>query len=97
MDVFRFDIKANGILSALPFIAQSIVCMFAGWVTDFIRHRGWMKTLTVRKVNTALGLLVPATAVVLAGYMGTNASLAMMFFIISVGFNTFTVPGCKTS
>ena len=28
--------------------------------------------------------------------MGCRATLAVMFFIISVGFNTFTVPGCKT-
>ena len=34
---------------------------------------------------------------VLAGYMGCRAEWAIFFFILSVGFNTFTVPGCKTS
>ena len=41
--------------------------------------------------------MTDAVTVVLAGYMGCRATLAVVFFIISVGFNTFTVPGCKTS
>ncbi len=29
--------------------------------------------------------------------MGCDSAAAIAFFIISAGFNTFTVPGCKTS
>lgn len=88
--------KSNGVVASLPFMAQSIICVFGGWLTDLIINRGLFSTIAVRKINTALGLLVPAVTVVLAGYMGCRAWLAVMFFIISVGFNTFTVPGCKT-
>ena len=63
----RFDIKSNGLISALPFIAQSFVCFFGGWITDVIITKKYLKTITVRKINTSLGLLVPAVTVVLAG------------------------------
>ena len=63
----RFDIKSNGLISALPFIAQSFVCFFGGWITDIIITKKYVKTITVRKINTSLGLLVPAVTVVLAG------------------------------
>ena len=63
----RFDIKSNGLISALPFIAQSFVCFFGGWITDIIITKKYLKTITVRKINTSLGLLVPAVTVVLAG------------------------------
>ena len=56
-----------------------------------------MRTVIIRKINTTLGLLVPAVSIVLAGYMGCQAKLAIAMFILSVGFNTFTVPGCKCS
>ncbi len=93
----RIDIKTNGFLTALPFLLQSLICLAAGYVTDSIRSRGLLRTLTVRKINTGLGLLVPAASIVLAGYMGCNSAAAIAFFVISAGFNTFTVPGCKTS
>ena len=95
--VLQFDIKSNGFISSLPFLAQSMVCFLGGYFTDVIRKRDCCSTITIRKINTALGLLVPAITVVLAGYMGCRSTLAVMFFILSVGFNTFTVPGCKTS
>ena len=97
--MLNFNIRSNGFISSLPFLAQSFVCITAGWITDYIlkKKEGQISTLTVRKFNTALGLLVPAATVVLAGYAGCKEVLAITFFVISVGFNTFTVPGCKTS
>ena len=68
-----------------------------GWYTDVVRRRGWVeRTITIRKFNTFLGLVVPAASLVIAGYIGSNTVPAVAFFIVSAGFNTFTVPGCKT-
>ena len=93
---FRIDLKSNGLLTSLPFLMQSVTCFTAGYLTDVVRRRGHLRTLTVRRVNTGLGLLVPAAAVVAAGHSGCNAAAAVAFFVVSAGFNTFTVPGCKT-
>ena len=52
-------------------------------------------TLTIRKVNTLLGLWVSAAAAVLAVYAGCQAELAVSLFAVAAGLNLLTVPGCK--
>ena len=86
--VLDFDIKSNGFISSLPFLAQSVVCLFGGFITDVIIQRKLCKTLTIRKINTWLGLLIPAITIVLAGLLGCKSTYAVIFFIISVGFVT---------
>jgi hypothetical protein len=69
---------------------------FAGWYTDVVRKKGWLRTVTIRKLNTALGLLIPAATVVLAGYAGCNAVAAVTLLTLSVGFNALAVAGSKS-
>ena len=95
-DVLDFDIKDNGLISATPFICQSIMTFFAGSITDVIRSKNWLRTVTIRKINNILGLAIPGITVVLAGYAGRNAALAIALFSISVGTTAFTIPGCKS-
>ena len=82
-------------ISATPFIFQSLMTFVGGWYTDKVRSKGWVRTVTIRKFNTILGLIVPAVTVVLAGYSGCNAFLAITLFTLSVGFSAFTIPGNK--
>ena len=35
-----FDIESNGLISAAPFICQSVLTFFGGWYTDYIRSKG---------------------------------------------------------
>ena len=94
-EIFIF-IKANGLISSTPFIVQSIMTFIAGWLTDVIRSKNWMKTITIRKINNLVGLAVPGITVVIAGYAGKNPTLAVTMFSISVGMTAFTIPGCKS-
>lgn len=43
-----------------------------------------MDTVTIRKLNSALGLLLPAVFIVLASYIGCDVSLAIAFFSLSL-------------
>ena len=76
---------------------KAISVLFSGWYTDVARRRGWVRrTITIRKFNTFLGLVVPAAALVAAGYVGNSSTVpAVALFVVSAGFNTFTVAGCK--
>ena len=76
---------------------RSFLVLGGGPLTDLIRRRGIMRTITVRKLMTFLGLIVPAATILLAGYSGCNRAAAIAFFTISAGFNSLTVPGSKTS
>jgi len=61
-----------------------------GYFTDLIRKRKLVSTTAIRKINTFFGLGVPALFIVLAGYIGCDATTAIAFFSLSVGFNGFT-------
>jgi ACS family sodium-dependent inorganic phosphate cotransporter-like MFS transporter 5 len=95
-NVLRFSLSFNGLLASLCYLAQWLVCLSASWLTDQVRARGLLSTLTVRKLNTLLGLWVTAAAAILAVYAGCRAELAVTLFAVSAGLNTLTVPGCKS-
>jgi hypothetical protein len=42
----------------VPYIVQSLVTFFTGWLTDVLRARKLLRTITIRKINTTLGNLV---------------------------------------
>jgi len=94
---YRFNVASNGLVSAIPFIFQTIVVYVTGWITDIVRRKKWMKTITLRKINTTVGLVAPGIAVVVAGYMGCDAIGAVIMFTISMGLSGMTVPGSKSS
>ena len=50
-----FDIESNGLISAAPFICQSILTFFGGWYTDYIRSKGTLYLIIIiSKVKTYL-------------------------------------------
>ena len=65
-------------------------------VTDAIISTKLMQTLTIRKLNTFIGLWVSGACAVLAVAAGCCAELAVILFALAAGLNVLTVPGCKT-
>ena len=65
-------------------------------LTDIIISMNVMKTLTIRKLNTFIGLWVSGICAVLAVASGCQAVLAVCLFALAAGLNVLTVPGCKT-
>nr|XP_039260375.1 sialin-like isoform X2 [Styela clava] len=87
--ILRFDLAASGILSALPYLLQIVTILIAGHFSDVIRRRRIAKTVTVRKVNSFLNLIIPSIFIVLAGYSGCNVVAAVGFFSLSIAFLAF--------
>lgn len=69
---------------------QFVFTIGGGYITDVIRRRKIMSTVAIRKMNTSLGLFIPAVSVVMAGYIGCDVAAAVAFFTISVAFNGLT-------
>ena len=95
-NVLRYSLSFNGLLASLCYLIQWLVCLLGSWATDSLRSRGLVRTITVRKVNTMLGLWLTGLAAVLAVYAGCQAELAVSLFAVAAGLNTMTVSGCKT-
>jgi len=72
---------------------QWIFTVAGGYITDVIRRKQLLSTVVIRKINTGLGLAIPAMFVVIAGYIGCDAAAATAFFSLSVAFNGLTGMG----
>ena len=95
-NVLRYSLSFNGVLSSICYIFQTLVCLIGSWLTDLIISKQVLKTLTIRKINTILGLWLPGACALLAVVAGCQAELAVVLFALAAGLNTLSVSGCKT-
>lgn len=54
-DVLGFDVKSNGMASALPYLVQGIVQAGSGKAADILRNRFKLSTTVVRKIFDCCG------------------------------------------
>lgn len=80
----------SGGMSAIPYILPLFCSLGIGYLSDvLIRHR-ILRTITVRKLNTAVGAIVPAALLILVGYVGCDFQAAEAFFTLAVAFSGFS-------
>ena len=95
-NVLRYRLSFNGVLSSICYFFQTLVCLIGSWITDLIITKQFLKTLTIRKMNTIMGLWLPGACALLAVVAGCQAELAVVLFALAAGLNTLSVCGCKT-
>lgn len=92
-EVLKFDIKSNGLFSAIPFIFFWVFINVGGFVADYLRIRGW-KTKIVRKLMLSLGTILPAILLTCTGFVTChNPYVAVAVLSLAVGFSGFQYPG----
>ncbi|PVD36706.1 hypothetical protein C0Q70_03692 [Pomacea canaliculata] len=64
----KFDIKQNGVLSALPYLCQAVMSTLSGQVADTLRNRDILSTKNTRKLFYFVASFGSATCIVSAGY-----------------------------
>ena len=57
-NVLRFSLSFNGLMASFCYFIQFLVCIFGSWITDYLRSKNIVSTLTIRKINTILGKLL---------------------------------------
>lgn len=92
-DVLQFDIKQNGILSALPYIATWLVMTGGGQLADWMRAPHRLQTGTVRKLFLTVGLLMPGIFLIAVGFLGYNRVLIVFAVVISIGSSGLAMSG----
>ncbi|KAK2181869.1 hypothetical protein NP493_378g02034 [Ridgeia piscesae] len=92
-EVLKFDIKSNGLFSAIPYICFWMCINIAGISADALKARGW-RTKTVRKLSQTLGSLLPAIFLVATGYVTcATPYVGVVMLAIAVGFSGFQYGG----
>ena len=79
------DLEASTGLAVLPYLACFVGSTVGGSASDWLIARGW-RVVTVRKATLVLGEMVPAAALVAAGYT-TDVATAIALLTVAVGFN----------
>lgn len=79
-DVLRFNVKMNGFLSSLPFISVFVSTLLSGYVCDCITKRNWVSMINMRRLQTIISAMGPATCIVMVGYVGCRRYWAVGLF-----------------
>ncbi|XP_063384120.1 putative inorganic phosphate cotransporter isoform X5 [Cydia fagiglandana] len=86
--VLGVNIKANGVLSATPYIVMYILSFPAGFLSDYALARGWVSITAARKISNSIGFIGPAIALIGLAYVPAgNITLAVGILSAVVGLN----------
>ncbi|XP_045772829.1 putative inorganic phosphate cotransporter isoform X1 [Maniola jurtina] len=86
--VLGVDIKANGVMSALPYLAMYILSFPIGFVSDYTLKRKWVSITASRKLSNSLGQWGPALALIGLSYVPAgHVALAVALLTVVVGLN----------
>lgn len=91
--VLQFDIKSNGAIAALPYLASWVLMVSSGYMADKLISKNTLSTTKVRKLAIIIGLLGPAVFFVLTGYIDCNKTLAVLCIICAVGLSGVSWAG----
>ncbi|XP_071942007.1 sialin-like [Antedon mediterranea] len=92
-NILGFDITKTGYLSAVPYLFNWLIIITGGLVADYLRFNRILSTTNTRKLFNTLGMTLPATFLVLTGYVGCNKPLAITCLIVAVACGGFSMSG----
>lgn len=91
--VLNFDIAANGLLSAAPYLALWVTSFFFSYMSDFFINRNILSITTTRKLASAIGLIGPAVGLLVLGLLdhpGRSVAIALLIFVVGINSAIFS-------
>ncbi|XP_052747681.1 putative inorganic phosphate cotransporter isoform X3 [Galleria mellonella] len=87
-NVLKVNIKDNGLLSALPYLAMYLLSFIFSWLADFLVNRNIISKVTSRKIFNTIAFWGPAVALLVLSYLPPgHLALAVVILTITVGLN----------
>nr|KAF6398015.1 solute carrier family 17 member 1 [Rousettus aegyptiacus] len=87
------EVQENGLLSALPFLFAWILNLLVGPVADFLLARNILSVISVRKLFTTLGLLLPTVFSLCLAYASSGIRSTMTFLVLAGAAQSFCIVG----
>lgn len=81
----NYDIAKDGLLVALPDLIHLILGLITSWASDFMRQRGYLSTLAVRKLSIIIGLSVAAALLPFITLAGCNHAVVVVLIVVGNG------------
>ncbi|UJR32077.1 hypothetical protein I4U23_019545 [Adineta vaga] len=93
-EVLKFDVKSNGILSALPYVGILLSTLFASIIADRIIRKKILTITQTRKLFTSLGTIFPAIILIGLAFLTCHLKyFAVLLLVAGVTFNGFFIGG----
>ncbi|KAM9268015.1 LOW QUALITY PROTEIN: sodium-dependent phosphate transport protein 3-like, partial [Morus bassanus] len=92
-NVLHFDLRENGLLSSLPYVGNGLGHILAGLLADFLLARRVLGTAAVRKLFSALGMLLPAVFLVTVPYIGCSSTVVVVLLTLALTIISMTGAG----
>lgn len=90
----HLNIKTNGLLSALPYLAMWVMAMLFAIFADALITHNFSTTFT-RKLMNSVGQYGAALMLLAVGYMQNSLVMTMVLFTIGLGLNAAIYSGFK--
>ncbi|CAH0398537.1 unnamed protein product [Chilo suppressalis] len=85
--VLGVDIKSNGVMSALPYLAMYLMSFPLGFISDYTLKKKWLSITACRKISNSVGQWGPALALIGLSYAPADATIAVAILTAVVGLN----------
>lgn len=95
--VLKFSLKANGIISSLPYLAMWLFSLAISWVADWFISSNKLTITQTRKIINSVGQYGPAICLIAASYTGCNRVLTVCLLTIGLGLNGGIYSGFKVN
>ncbi|XP_061787380.1 sialin isoform X2 [Nerophis lumbriciformis] len=92
-NILHFDLKSNGFLSALPYLAAWLCSVLSGFLADSLIEKKVFSITTIRKLFTLTGMLPPAGFLLAVAYAGCSHVLTITFLTLSSAVAGTSSPG----
>ena len=87
-DVLDFDIAKSGIISAIPYIAMSLMLQVAGFLADWVRIKGYLTTKQTRRYFNCAAFIAQTVCMMLAAFF-LHPIPAVTFITLGVAMASF--------
>ncbi|XP_029800497.1 probable small intestine urate exporter [Suricata suricatta] len=91
--VLQANLRDSGILMSLLLAAAFICTILEGLSADFLLSRKLLRLITIRKLSTAIGVLVPSAVLVSLHWFRSSLSATMALLVLSHAATTFCQIG----
>jgi ACS family sodium-dependent inorganic phosphate cotransporter len=91
--LLHYNIKANGVLSSLPYLGKYLMALLAGIIADRLMNSEKISKTTTRKMFTFIGVFTPGILMIMQAYFGDNQVWSVMIFTIALTLNGAVTGG----
>lgn len=91
--ILKFDVKANGLLSSLPYLGKYIMAIAASTLADHLRKTGKLTTTMARKLFTSFAVFTPGLFFILQVFVGHDRGWSVAIFTIALTLNGAVTAG----